>query len=126
MTHEEPLRAEGPAELQRMVIDQRKGELTRVGFTGIEKAFSEFGLPVIAMTEPPPLAEQQNVHRRLQPLSAFLIEHNRSVVNEELLRLVPDLPYSDRAEGPRDLLLFFAHELWSAATVADAIIADAR
>ena len=47
------------------------------------------------MTEPPSIAEQEDVDRRLRLLSAArnVIEHNRSVVNKEFAALVPDSPY---------------------------------
>lgn len=96
ISHEEVLRATDPAELQCIITKRRKSELTRVGFPGLEKTFNDLALPIVPMEEPPSLAEQQDVRRRLRLLSAIrnIIEHNRSVVNQEFIRLVQDSPYS--------------------------------
>jgi hypothetical protein len=95
ITHEEALGAANLAELQKLIIDQRKSELTRIGFTGLDKVFEGFGLPIVPMTEPPPIAQQEDVARRLHLLSAArnVIEHNRSVVNAEFVALVADSPH---------------------------------
>jgi hypothetical protein len=92
--HEAALRAASPTELQHIIIDERKAELTRAGFAGLEKAFDGMGLPIVPMSEPP-IAEQLDVRRRLIFLSAIrnLIEHNRSVVNREFENLVPTSGY---------------------------------
>ena len=76
-------------------MKKRKSELTRTGFRGLEKTFQGIGLPIVPMEEPPPLAEQEDVHRRLALLSAIrnIIEHNRSVANAEFVALVPDCGY---------------------------------
>jgi hypothetical protein len=96
ISHEDALRAADPAELQRLIIEQRKAELTRLGFAGLEKTFEGMGLPIVRMFEPPPRAEQEDVRRRLVLLSAVrnLIEHNRSVVNREFVNLVPNSGYT--------------------------------
>ncbi len=102
ITHEDALRAASPADLQRLITEERKAELTRAGFAGLEKTFEKIGLPIVPMLEPPPRAEQEDIRRRLVLLSAIrnLIEHNRSVVNREFMELVPDSGYAlgDRVE----------------------------
>jgi hypothetical protein len=96
ITHEDALRPGTPLELQRLIIARRKTELTRVGLGKLEKLFRGFGLPIVPMVEPPPIAQQQGIQRRLHLLSASrnVIEHNRSEVNDEFIALVPDSKYS--------------------------------
>lgn len=96
ISHEDALRASDPAQLQRFIIDQRKAELTRAGFDGLEKTFVGIGLPIVSISDSPKRAEHEDVRRRLILLSAIrnVIEHNRSVVNREFLNLVPDSPYA--------------------------------
>ena len=96
ITHEDALRAADPAELQRLIIEERKAELTRAGFRRLEKTFEGMGLPIAPMLEPPPRAAQEDIRRRLILLSAVrnVIEHNRSRVNRGFLDLVPDSGYS--------------------------------
>lgn len=95
ISHEDALRAVTPADLHRRIIEDRKAELSRIGFKGLEKTFDGMGLPIIPMLEPPPLPEQRWVQTRLILLSAIrnLIEHNRSVVNREFIDVVPNSPY---------------------------------
>ena len=94
ITHEEVLRSHA-SDLQRLIIEERKAELTRLGFKGLEKTFDGIGLPIIPMSEPPPLAEQRWVRNRLILLSAIrnVIEHNRSIVNREFIDVIPHSVY---------------------------------
>jgi hypothetical protein len=95
ISHEDALRASDPVDLQRFIIENRKAELSRVGFEGLEKTFDNVGLPIITMLEPPPRAEQEEIRGRLIYLSAVrnVIEHNRSIVNQEFVDLVPTSRY---------------------------------
>jgi hypothetical protein len=88
ITHEEALRS-NPDEIHRLIIEQRKAELTRVGFEGLEEEFGKLGLPIILQNPPEVIPEQNEIRRRLVFLSAArnVIEHNRSVVNREFLKL---------------------------------------
>jgi hypothetical protein len=97
LTHQEALQAAGPAEIQRLVIEKRKAELTRVGFAGLEKVYDKINLPVVPATGPEPAPQRDDVRRRLVLMNAVrnVIEHNRSVVNADFLRLVPDSPWPD-------------------------------
>lgn len=92
LTHQEALEAGGPAEIRRLVIEKRKAELTRVGFTGLEKAYEKINLPIVASTGSEPAAECDDVRRRLMLMNAVrnVIEHNRSLVNADFLSLIPD------------------------------------
>jgi hypothetical protein len=92
ITHEEALSAPDPATLQRLIIERRKSELTRIGFLGLEKTFEGIGLPIF---ENPTAPEQHATRANLLLLSASrnVIEHNRSVVNNEFLALVPGSVY---------------------------------
>lgn len=96
ITHEAVLSAASLAELQKIIIEERKPELTHGGFDVLEKVFGGMGLPIIPMSEPPPLAEQEDIRGRLILLGAIrnLIEHNRSVVNREFQSLVPRSGYA--------------------------------
>jgi hypothetical protein len=119
MSHEQVLRAD-PAELQRLIIEDRKSELTRAGFSGLEKIFEGMGLPIISAVEPPPRAEKDEMRRLLVYLSTArnVIEHNKSVVNAEFLGLIPNSGYSigDRIViGSTEL----GDALWAVEHVAD-------
>ncbi|MEW6211676.1 MAG: hypothetical protein AB1631_25175 [Acidobacteriota bacterium] len=94
ITHEVALGAANSVELQQIIIDERKAELTRAGFFGLEKVFNGMGLPIVPMSDPP-LSEQVDIRQRLILLSAIrnLIEHNRSEVNREFENLAPTLGY---------------------------------
>jgi len=96
LTHQEALEARGPAEIRRLVIEKRKAELTRIGFAGLEKAYERINLPLVPSTGPEPAAEREDVRRRLVLMNAVrnVIEHNRSVVNDDFRRLVPDPPWA--------------------------------
>lgn len=95
LTHQEALEAGGPEEIQRLVIEKRKAELTRVGFTGLEKTYEKINLPIVPSTGSESVAERDDVRRRLVLMNAVrnVIEHNRSLVNADFLRLVPDSPW---------------------------------
>jgi hypothetical protein len=96
ISHEEALRAADAAELQRVILEQRKADLSRAGFNGLERTFTAIGLPIVLISESPQRPEQENVRRRLILLSAIrnVIEHNRSIINREFLTLVPNSPYA--------------------------------
>ena len=66
-----------------------------MGFAGLEKAYEKLNLAVVPSTGPEPAAEREDVRRRLVLINAVrnVIEHNRSVVNADFLRLVPDSPW---------------------------------
>jgi hypothetical protein len=91
ISHEDALRAADPAELQRLILERRKADLTRVGFDGLEKTFAAIGLPIVPVSE----SQQEDVRRHLILLSAIrnVMEHNRSIVNQEFLALVANSPY---------------------------------
>jgi hypothetical protein len=93
LTHEEALRAGTPAVLHDVILERRKAELTRGGLAHLERTFKDIGLPL--MGQEPLNAEQQHARARLVFLSAArnVIEHNRSVVNDEFIALVPDAEY---------------------------------
>ncbi len=80
----------------RSIIEKRKAELTRVGFTGLEKAYDRINLPVVSASGPEPAVARDDVRRRLVLMNAMrnVIEHTRSLVNADFLRLVPDSPWS--------------------------------
>jgi hypothetical protein len=93
ISHEDALRA-GP-ELPRLILDQRKAELTRAGFDGLDKTFEGMGLPIVVI---PDLTHgaSQDIRRRLVLLNATrnVIEHNRSIVNRDFLDRVRDSTYA--------------------------------
>ncbi len=93
ITHEDALRAKDPLELQRHIIEDRKGELTRAGFVGIEKVFEKFGLPVLPEAKLSDQSEARDqIRESLLWMSALrnLIEHNRWIVNREFFTQFPD------------------------------------
>jgi len=96
ISHEMALRASSATELQQIIIEERKADLTRAGFVGLEKTFNAMGLPIIPMSEPQPLAEQVDIRRRLILLSSVrnLIEHNHAVVNRGVEEIVPNSDYT--------------------------------
>lgn len=95
ISHEEALRATNRAELQRIIVEKRKSELTRVGFTELEKIFEKLGLPIVPLIEARSPEELTDVRRRLVRLSAMrnVIEHKHSVVDADFLKLVPESGY---------------------------------
>jgi hypothetical protein len=117
LTHKEALKADTPEALQQLILDHRKADLTRGGFAHLERTFDRIGLPLIG---PAPLNdEQQNARDRLVFLSAArnIIEHNRSVVNDEFLALVPSAPYH---KGQK--VLITATELGDALSAAEWVV----
>jgi hypothetical protein len=96
LTHQEVLEAGSPGEIHRLVIEKRKAELTRVGFTGLEKAYEKINLPIVPSTGAEPAVEREDVRRQLMLMNAMrnIIEHNRSVVNADFVRLMPDAPWA--------------------------------
>jgi hypothetical protein len=95
LTYEEALAAAAGDGVHRFILSRCKQDLTRKGLEGIERAFLDFGLALLAMTPPAPMEEQIDVRKRLARLSAVrnIVEHNQSIVNAEFLRLVPDSPW---------------------------------
>jgi hypothetical protein len=94
LTHEEALKAESPVDIQQLIIEQRKSELTRGGYALLAKTFEAFGLPIVG---PLPLNdERRSIQDRLSFMSAArnVIEHNNSVVNDEFIKLVPGATFS--------------------------------
>jgi len=93
LTHEEALRADSPAALQQVILEHRKADLSRGGFVHLERTLDGIGLPLMGPT--PLTREQENARARLVFLSAArnIIEHNRSVVNDDFLALVPSTTY---------------------------------
>jgi hypothetical protein len=85
LTHEEALRAATPEALQEFILEQRRSELTRLGYQKIEKTFESIGLPVLG--DPPLNDEQKSVRDRLILMGAArnIMEHNSSVINSEFL-----------------------------------------
>ena len=87
ISHADVLRAAAstdPHELKRVIIDQRKAELTRAGYIGLEKTFAGMNLPIVVIPgDGPRRAEQEDVRRRVILLAGIrnVIEHNRSIVN---------------------------------------------
>jgi hypothetical protein len=117
LTHEEALRADTPAALQQVILDHRKADLTRGGFVQLERVFKRIGLPLMG---PEPLGPDQiNARTRLVFLSAArnIIEHNRSVVNDEFLALVPNEPYQ---KGQR--IVITGTELGDALSAAESTV----
>jgi hypothetical protein len=98
LTHEQALKADSLAALQQIVLEQRKADLSRGGFMHLERTFDGLRLPLIGSA--PLNREQEDARARLVFLSAArnIIEHNRSVVNDEFLKLVPNTTY-EKARG---------------------------
>lgn len=114
LTHEQALKAVSLAALQQIVLEQRKANLSRGGFRYLERTFDKLGLPLIGSA--PLNREQEDARARLVFLSAArnIIEHNRSVVNDEFLKLVPNTTYE---KGQR--VVITATELGDALSAAE-------
>lgn len=86
------LEAGSLVEVHRLVIEERKTELTHAGFSGLEKAYEGINLPIVPTSGPEPAEAREDVRRRLVVLNAVrnIMEHNRSVVNPKFLSLVPN------------------------------------
>ena len=59
---------------------------------GLEKSFEAMNLPIVPETGSEPADVLADVRNRLLLMNAIrnVIEHNRSVVNSDFLRLIPD------------------------------------
>jgi hypothetical protein len=124
ISHEHVLKSD-PANLVRVIIEDRKAELTRLGFIGLEKTFDAMGLPIVSNTplgdlQPPSVAEQEEIRRRLIFISAArnVVEHNRSIVNREFVDLVPNSNYSIGDQLTIDIT-DLGDALWSVERAAD-------
>lgn len=95
LTHEQALSAPDGHALHRLVIEQRKSELTRMKFEDIEKAFGAFGLPLVAAHVGGSEGEQADVRQRLVVMEALrnVLEHNGGEINDEFLARVRDSPW---------------------------------
>jgi hypothetical protein len=106
LTPQEALEPGSPSVIHRLLIEKRKSELTRIGFTGLEETYEKkLNLPIVPSTGPEPAGERDDVRRRLVLMNAVrnVIEHNSSVVNADFLRLVPD---SNWREGESIVITF--------------------
>jgi hypothetical protein len=90
ISHEDALKATSPEDIQNLVIEHRKAELTRGGYVLLSKTYDAVGVPILGS---PPLDDKtKSVQKRLSFMNAArnIIEHNNSIVNDEFLALVPD------------------------------------
>lgn len=83
------------SEAHRLAIAQHRADMSFGGLERIRAEFSRFGLPFLPGTEPPPIAEQEDIIRRLTLCAQLrnVIEHNGGVIDDRFLRKVAQGPY---------------------------------